>query len=76
MKFFIFNVGKTDKIVRLILAFIVAFLGWYFNSYWGYLSLVLLLSPVLGWCPLYIPFGINTNKKKLQIKIKKAEIHS
>jgi hypothetical protein len=60
------NMGSTDKIVRLIIAAVVA--GLYFsNTISGTLGLVLLilagvfvLTSLVGICPLYSVFGIST----------------
>ena len=56
------NVGKTDKIIRLIIGVIILILGLVFKSWWGLLGLIPLLTAAMGSCGLYIPFGINTNK--------------
>lgn len=64
------NIGTTDKTIRLIIAVVVAVL--YFikviSGMWaivlGILALVFLLTSFIGFCPLYLPFGINTFKKK------------
>jgi hypothetical protein len=60
------NMGSTDKIIRLIIAAVVA--GLYFsNIISGTLGLVLLilagvfvLTSLVGICPLYSIFGIST----------------
>ena len=64
------NMGSTDKIIRIIVALIVA--GLYFGGIIeGTLGIVLLalaaifvLTSLISFCPLYLPFGINTCKKK------------
>ncbi len=64
------NMGTTDKIVRVLLAVIMA--GLYFaNIISGTLGLVLLvlaivfmLTSLVSFCPLYAIFGINTCKVK------------
>ena len=64
------NVGPIDKAIRLFIAlvFIVMF---YTNTVTGVLGIVLLilagvltLTALIRFCPLYLPFGINTCKKK------------
>jgi Protein of unknown function (DUF2892) len=60
------NMGSTDKIVRLVIAAIIAFL--YFNgTLSGTIGLVLLilsgvfvLTSFVGICPLYSIFGFST----------------
>ncbi|HCQ29218.1 MAG TPA: DUF2892 domain-containing protein [Flavobacteriales bacterium] len=64
------NVGTADKIVRIILA--IVFAGLYFGNVvtgtFGIVLLVLgivfLLTAIVGFCPLYTLFGINTCPKK------------
>lgn len=60
------NVGGTDKVVRFIIALAAA--GLYFtgtvSGVLGYIVLaagaIMLFTAVLGTCPLYSLFGINT----------------
>ncbi len=64
------NMGLTDKVIRLLFAALVIVL-FYTNVISGTVGIVLLvfagifiLTSLLGFCPLYLPFGINTGKKK------------
>jgi hypothetical protein len=64
------NMGNIDKSIRILIALVVSVL--YFTSVIsGTLALVLLilsaiflLTSFISFCPLYIPFGINTIGKK------------
>ncbi|EMT45485.1 MULTISPECIES: DUF2892 domain-containing protein [Anoxybacillus] len=59
------NVGSVDRIIRLILG--VALLGLFFLEgnikYVGILGIVLIITAFVRFCPLYVPFRINTTKK-------------
>ena len=62
--------GSTDRIIRLIIAAVIAYL-YYANIITGTLGIVLLvlagvflLTSVVSFCPLYAPFGISTCKTK------------
>ena len=63
------NMGTIDRILRLALVVVIAIL--YFTDVitgtWAIvllvLSGVLLITSLLGVCPLYMPFGISTRKK-------------
>jgi len=62
--------GSTDKGIRVVIALVIAAL-YYFNVIEGTLAYVLmafalifLLTSLISFCPLYLPLGINTNKKK------------
>lgn len=57
------NVGKTDKIVRVILGIAIMLIGFLvFNSWWGLLGLGPIFSAIIGRCSFYLPFNINTTK--------------
>ncbi len=64
------NIGKTDKIVRVLIAvlFTFLFLNQLITGIFGVVLVILagvfLLTSVVGTCPLYLPFKINTNHKK------------
>ncbi|MCA1757682.1 MAG: DUF2892 domain-containing protein [Bacteroidales bacterium] len=58
------NVGKTDKIIRIVLGLAIGAAGLYFNSWWGLLALIPLGTALFGRCALYAPFGISTAKKE------------
>ncbi len=64
------NVGSTDKVIRIILAIIgvVLFKTNVASGTLGYIvlaiSAILVITSIISFCPLYIPFGINTAKKK------------
>lgn len=57
------NVGSVDRVIRIVIAVIVAVIGIVFQSWWGLLALLPLLTAVVGFCPLYLPFGISTKGK-------------
>ncbi|MBN2667876.1 MAG: DUF2892 domain-containing protein [Bacteroidales bacterium] len=64
------NVGPIDKVIRLIIA--IALVGLYFMnvipSPFDYVGLalagIMVLTTVINFCPLYLPFGIKTCRKK------------
>jgi len=61
------NIGSKDKIVRYILAALLLSLFFILKGdlkYIGLIGFIPLLTALTGTCPLYIPFGINTNTKK------------
>lgn len=64
--------GSADRIIRLIVAAIVVAL-YFTNTINGTLGIVLMvlaavfvLTSFIAFCPLYLPFGINTCKKKAE----------
>jgi len=64
------NMGNTDRIIRVIIAVIIAAL-YFSNVISGTLGIVLLvlagifvLTSLMSFCPLYAPFGLSTCKTK------------
>ncbi len=62
--------GTIDKTIRLIVAIVFAVL-YFTNTVTGILGIVLVvlgavfvLTSLISFCPLYLPFGINTCKTK------------
>ena len=64
------NVGTIDKVIRILVAVVLA--GLYLaNVVTGTLGIILLvvavvflLTSFIGFCPLYLPFGINSGARK------------
>ena len=54
------NMGKGDKIFRGILGIAILAAGLFFQSWWGLIGLVFVVTAFVSWCPLYVPFKINT----------------
>lgn len=66
------NMGIVDKTVRILIAIVIAIM--YFTHVisgttaiiLGILAIVFALTAFVSFCPLYLPFGINTGKKEQQ----------
>ena len=59
------NVGKIDRLFRVLIGFFIFYLGVLSQiepKLWGFIGLIPVLTGILGWCPLYLPLKINTNK--------------
>ena len=64
------NMGKTDRIIRVVAALVVGVL-YFTNMISGTLALILgilavifLLTSFVSFCPLYLPFKFSTMKKE------------
>ncbi len=64
------NMGSVDKVIRILVAVVIAIL-FFTHVIEGTLGIVLMvlagvfvLVSLIGFCPLYLPFGLNTVKKK------------
>ena len=61
------NVGGIDRGLRILAGLAIIAAGFYFQSWWGALGLIPLLTGGLAWCPVYLPFGFSScscKKKK------------
>lgn len=58
------NEGKTERTIRIIAGVAIIGLGWMYQSWWGLIGLVLLITGMVGFCPIYAIFGLSTCEKK------------
>lgn len=54
------NVGKIDRIIRAVLGAAAIAWGVMDQNWLGAIGIIPLATGVIGWCPLYTLFGINT----------------
>ncbi|MFH1672891.1 MAG: DUF2892 domain-containing protein [Pseudomonadota bacterium] len=57
------NVGKADRIIRVILGAGIIAIGIYLKSWWGAIGVIPIITAAIGWCPAYLPFGISSCKR-------------
>ena len=58
------NVGNTERGIRVVVGLVLVslvFIGP--QTPWGWIGLVPIATGLIGWCPPYALFGINTCKK-------------
>ena len=68
------NMGSADRIIRVIIAVLI--IGLYYTGVisgtWGLLliafAVVFILTSLVSFCPLYLPFGLSTLRKKITRK--------
>ncbi len=63
------NIGTIDKVIRIILALTIGVL-WFTKQIsgtagiiLGIIAIIFVLTSLIGTCPIYLPFGISTQKK-------------
>ena len=59
------NEGSIDRVVRIVVGLVLislVFIGP--QSPWGWIGVVPLATGLIGWCPAYTLFGIDTCKMK------------
>lgn len=54
------NVGGIDRVLRIILGVVMISAGVYLHNWWGVIGAVPLLTGLIRWCPLYMPFGLSS----------------
>ena len=67
------NMGKIDRAIRIVLG--IALLGWgLMNSciIADIVGVILLFTAAIGWCPLYVPLGLNSGCETKKEEDKKA----
>ena len=57
------NVGKTDRMVRLVAGVAIIAAGFYFQSWWGAIAIIPILTGASRYCPVHQLLGISTDKK-------------
>ena len=64
------NMGLVDRIIRVLIAVVVGLL-YFMDQISGIAAIILLvlsavfiLTSIIGLCPLYLPFGINSKGNK------------
>lgn len=66
------NIGSADKIIRIVLAVVLGILilmGQIEGTaaiVLGIIAVILLLTSMVGTCPIYLPFNISTRKDVTQ----------
>ncbi|MBA3996549.1 MAG: DUF2892 domain-containing protein [Candidatus Accumulibacter sp.] len=55
------NVGGIDKILRVVVGIVlIALAATNVIGVWGWIGVVPLLTGLVGWCPAYTLFGMNS----------------
>lgn len=57
------NVGATDRLLRLILGLVIIAVGVYYQSWFGLIGLVPIMTALLNWCPFYVPLKLSSIKR-------------
>jgi len=64
------NMGTTDKVIRILVAIIITIL-YFTDQISGIIAIsalalaaIFVLTSLISFCPLYLPFGISTRKKE------------
>ena len=58
------NVGSTERTIRIVAGVVIIALGVYYQSLWGVIGLVPLMTGLFRFCPLYTILGITSCKRE------------
>ncbi|MCC5914690.1 MAG: DUF2892 domain-containing protein [Balneolaceae bacterium] len=56
------NVGYTDSIIRVVLGVLIVGAGLAFESFWGFIGLIPIISGGIAFCPIYRWMGKETSR--------------
>lgn len=66
------NIDNTQRIVRIIVWVLILALGYFYQSNWGYIGLIPLITWLIGNCPLCYLWNLPIcMKKSWEMKEKK-----
>jgi len=54
------NVGPIDRTLRIVAGVAILGAGYYYQSWWGLIGIVPLLTGIFKICPAYLPFSLST----------------
>ena len=57
------NVGSIDRVLRVLLGLGLLVAGLVTQSWWGLIGIIPLGTAAIGWCPVYLPFGLSTCRR-------------
>ncbi|MDP2893134.1 MAG: DUF2892 domain-containing protein [Sulfurimonas sp.] len=60
------NIGKVDKVARIVVGVILIVLGMMTNSLLGLIGIIPIVTAFLGTCPLYTLLNMNTCNDKFE----------
>jgi len=54
------NVGKSEQAIRIGLGILIVLAGLYYNSWWGLIGLMPIITGIIRYCPVSDIFGVST----------------
>ncbi|WP_457592888.1 YgaP family membrane protein [Hydrogenimonas sp.] len=54
------RMGEQDRLSRIVAGIILLGFAGITGNVVGWLGIIPLVTGIIGWCPIYGPFGINT----------------
>ncbi len=60
------NVGYMDSIIRVVLGALILSMGLFYDSYWGFIGLIPVISGAISFCPIYRLMRISSMDPNLE----------
>jgi predicted RND superfamily exporter protein len=60
------NVGQTERLIRGVVGVVIVAIGVVYQSWWGAVGLVPIVTALIGWCPPYALLGIDTRSATMK----------
>jgi len=54
------SVSSAERVIRIVLGLVIGAAGLYFQRWFGLITIVPLVTALVGWSPLYTIFGSST----------------
>lgn len=61
------NLGKWDRLLRIIFGTVIMMVALYYQSWWALLGLALLINGLTGRCGGYALFGFSTAEQSCDV---------
>ncbi len=58
------NVGKLDKSIRFVVGIAIIFAGVAYQSWFGIIGAILIVTSMIRFCPAYLLFKLDTSKNE------------
>jgi len=56
------NVGSMDQYIRYVIGMGLLISGVVYESVWGLIGVLPIMTALMSWCPPYALLGLKTNK--------------
>lgn len=62
------NIGKTDRLIRIILSIALIIIGLIYNIWISVIGVIILFTAIIRFCSIYDLFGISTSERDIPIR--------
>ena len=64
------NIGTVDRVIRVVLGLAIIGAGVYYQSWWGVIGAIPIITALVNYCPAYTLIGVSTKAKIKTEKLK------